>query len=321
VVEGPNRRTDYMGTIISLSEHQASTSFTNTLSKKPYCGNDLKRYGLKVRNREHALRHKYIQPNQPNSTQWLLFDIDYRVTVETITEDLLLPTPTIFIQNPKNQHAHVAYRLNTPIHYNKTSSKKPIEFLDRVQAGMERALRADASFAKLIIKNPTHQAWRTTWGNVAYDLDEFCDYCEVPLKIVAQDAGEGRNCTLFETLRKWAYRAIRQGWPDFEQWLIACEVRADGINKGFDKPLPWSEVKGTAKSVAKYTHKRFSEGAFSAIQSARQAKSVEARIVKTQDKREQAIELKKGGMTVREISELLSVGKSTVARWCKAHQY
>jgi DNA invertase Pin-like site-specific DNA recombinase len=50
-------------------------------------------------------------------------------------------------------------------------------------------------------------------------------------------------------------------------------------------------------------------------QKARQAKSVESRLIKTQDKREQAIELRNGGMTVREIGQLLGVSAMTISRW------
>jgi transposase-like protein len=55
-------------------------------------------------------------------------------------------------------------------------------------------------------------------------------------------------------------------------------------------------------------------------QKARQAKSVESRLIKTQDKREQAIELRNGGMTVRDIGKLLGVNHTTIVRWIKLHQ-
>jgi DNA invertase Pin-like site-specific DNA recombinase len=55
-------------------------------------------------------------------------------------------------------------------------------------------------------------------------------------------------------------------------------------------------------------------------QKARQAKSVESRLIKTQDKREQAIELRKGGMKQVEIAQMLDVNQSTIQRWLKSHQ-
>ncbi|TOG57281.1 replicase, partial [Vibrio parahaemolyticus] len=87
------------------------------------------------------------------------------------------------------------------------------------------------------------------------------------------DYGLGRNCNLFEYLSTWSYKAIRQGWPDYEQWFEACFTRAMGYNKQqFKQPLPENEVKHTAKSVAKWTHKHFSPSAFSAWQAKQGAK-------------------------------------------------
>ncbi|MEZ6605364.1 primase C-terminal domain-containing protein, partial [Klebsiella pneumoniae] len=72
-----------------------------------------------------------------------------------------------------------------------------------------------------------------------------------------------RNCTLFDKTRKWAYRAIRQGWPEYEQWLQACYERASAYNLQFAVPLDENEVSGIAKSIAKWTSSKFSEESFS----------------------------------------------------------
>uniref|UniRef100_UPI001555E025 primase C-terminal domain-containing protein n=1 Tax=Halomonas hibernica TaxID=2591147 RepID=UPI001555E025 len=81
------------------------------------------------------------------------------------------------------------------------------------------------------------------------------------------DYGLGRNCTLFEKLRQWAYKAIRQGWPDADRWYEAVLTRARAYND-FDAPLPDSEVKATARSVAKWTHCNLSSSGFSQWQAA-----------------------------------------------------
>ncbi|WP_181853244.1 primase C-terminal domain-containing protein, partial [Klebsiella pneumoniae] len=72
----------------------------------------------------------------------------------------------------------------------------------------------------------------------------------------------GRNCTLFDKTRKWAYRAIRQGWPEYEQWLQACYERASAYNLQFSAPLDEKEVSGIAKSIAKWTNKEITESKF-----------------------------------------------------------
>jgi len=81
-------------------------------------------------------------------------------------------------------------------------------------------------------------------------------------KTILPDYGLGRNCTLFDKTRKWAYRAIRQGWPEFDQWLQACYERANAYNLQFLSPLDENEVSGIAKSIAKWTHKKFTGESF-----------------------------------------------------------
>ncbi|HDS1213542.1 TPA: primase C-terminal domain-containing protein, partial [Shewanella algae] len=79
---------------------------------------------------------------------------------------------------------------------------------------------------------------------------------------ILPDYGLGRNCTLFDKTRKWAYRAIRQGWPEYDPWLQACIERAKAYNLQFSAPLDENEVLGIAKSIAKWTSNRFTESAF-----------------------------------------------------------
>ncbi|WP_244569437.1 primase C-terminal domain-containing protein, partial [Escherichia coli] len=66
----------------------------------------------------------------------------------------------------------------------------------------------------------------------------------------------------FDKTRKWAYRAIRQGWPEYEQWMQACYERASAYNLQFAVPLDDKEVNDIAKSIAKWTLKRLDESTF-----------------------------------------------------------
>jgi len=79
-------------------------------------------------------------------------------------------------------------------------------------------------------------------------------------------------------------------------------------------------VKATAKSIAKYTWLRFSPQEFSIIQSERGKRggeaSGQARLALSEDKRTMAIEMRLKGKSIRDISTVLEVGKSTVQRWC-----
>lgn len=67
---------------------------------------------------------------------------------------------------------------------------------------------------------------------------------------------------LFDKTRKWAYRAIRQGWPEYEQWLQACYERASAYNLQFAAPLDDNEVIGIAESIAKWTIQNLSKMSF-----------------------------------------------------------
>ncbi|MEH9304157.1 primase C-terminal domain-containing protein, partial [Klebsiella variicola] len=98
-----------------------------------------------------------------------------------------------------------------------------------------------------------------------YTLDWLADFLDLNAasdKDIVADYGLGRNCTLFDKTRKWAYRAIRQGWPEYDQWLQACYERASAYNLQFPAPLDENEVKGIAKSIAKWTNNKFSEISF-----------------------------------------------------------
>ncbi|MHA9821274.1 primase C-terminal domain-containing protein, partial [Klebsiella pneumoniae] len=48
----------------------------------------------------------------------------------------------------------------------------------------------------------------------------------------------------------------------YDQWLQACYERASAYNLQFPAPLDENEVKGIAKSIAKWTNNKFSEISF-----------------------------------------------------------
>jgi hypothetical protein len=99
------------------------------------------------------------------------------------------------------------------------------------------------------------------------------------------DYGIGRNCTLFDNLRGWAYKAIRQGWPDYNRWLIAVEQRAFSYNN-FPVALSINEVRATAKSVARWTYGNITDSDFSHWQSVQGKKGGKASGVKRRNNSE-----------------------------------
>lgn len=293
--------------------------FKSNLSKKPYC-TDYFGYGLQIRSAEIALKKRYIQPNHPNSKLWLIYDIDRGITPDDITDDLLLPAPHFFVQNPVNQRAHVYYGLETAIHLNPTSSRAAIRYAAAVDIAMTTALGADTAYAGLIAKNPMHSDWRVWTSDIdQYDLDELSGYLDLspyanrskPLP----EIGLGRNCGLFDRLREWSYKAIRQGWPDHKQFLRACEDRAIGYNAGLETPLDHKELGHIAKSVAKYTHARFSESQFLEIQTKRGAKGGKAKGKAYASKKSEALEMLSKGVKQSVIAATLEVSTRTIRNW------
>jgi hypothetical protein len=279
----------------------------------------------KVRNIQNAIEKRYIQPNSFNEFKWLVFDIDRPVCPDELRNDLDVPEPTLFVQNPVNKHAHVFYLLSYPVHNNLGSSQKALRFASLVQTGLLNRLKADESYAGLLAKNPLNNHWDVlpTYGK-GYDLHELSECLsnsDLVKPVRECDYGLGRNCIVFDKVSRWAYKAIRQGYPDYERFYDAVYDRAIGINAGLPTPMEYGEVKHIAKSVASWVCRNFSESGFSEWQS-RQGKkggikSGKVRLEKSADKRSQACQMLADGYTRKDISLALNVHRNTVANWTK----
>jgi len=217
---------------------------------------------------------------------WLGFDVD-RIGAAIDWSDRNAPAPTLTITNPENGHAHLLYALKTSIRTAPDGKMKPLRYAAAVENALRKKLGADTGYSGLICKNPNHSHWKiAVWQPELYTLDWLADSLDLNAandKEIVADYGLGRNCTLFDKTRKWAYRAIRQGWPEYEQWLQACYERASAYNLQLSAPLDENEVRGIAKSIAKWTLKNFSEDSFQAY------------IKNTHTRDIQAIRGKKGG--------------------------
>ncbi len=82
----------------------------------------------------------------------------------------------------------------------------------------------------------------------------MADFIELrELKTDAKEvSGLGRNCAMFDMVRFWAYQAVRQYLNSgFDNWHRAVLEQAMSANGAFLEPLPYSEVKATAKSTSR----------------------------------------------------------------------
>lgn len=249
--------------------------FSENLPRKPYHTDELL-YGLRIAGKERAVLAKFIQQNQPHASYWLVFDVD-RSGAAMDWSDRNGPTPNITVKNQVNGHAHLLYGLQTAVRTAPDASLKALTYAAAVERGLCARLDADPNYSGLLCKNPLNAHWGVTeWRSTPYSLDELADYVDLRIPEAANEAdvyGLGRNCLLFDKTRRWAYKAIRQGWPDFGQWLLAVIQRVEMHNAQLTNPLSLPECACIGRSIGKWTHQRFTERAFSEIQAARGKKS------------------------------------------------
>lgn len=301
---------------------QQQLDLFESLPNKPYCMDEKPGYML-IRTKSIAIKKPYIQINPPLTTIYFVFDDD-KDDGALSWFDAGLPQPFWTTQNPENGHSHHCYKLEIPLCTSEFASVKAIKYAQAVYYAYALKMGADHSYSHLITKNPLHPQWRTTfWTDRAYSLDYLAEFVELPKKLPKnlEVVGLGRNVTMFEKGRYWAYKAIRDYMHHNSsyEWEKSVYAQISAINSGFEQPLPISEVKATAKSIAKWVWQRFSYGDFSEIQSKRGAKGGKkggaVRSAQYADKREQAAQLKAEGLNNTQIAKQLKVSRRTVIRW------
>jgi hypothetical protein len=293
-----------------------------SLPKRPYCMDEKPGY-MVIRSKAIAVKKPYIQVNPPVTTIYFVFDDD-KNDAALSWFDSNLPAPYWTTQNPENGHAHICYKLEIPLHTSEFSSIKAIKYAQAVYYAYALKMGADLSYSQLITKNPLHPQHRTTyWTKQAYSLDYLADFVDLPKKLPKklEVVGLGRNVTMFEKGRRWAYTAIRDYMHHHSSsaWEHAVKTHLEAINSTFEPPLPHSEVKATAKSIAKWVWQRFSYGDFSEIQAKRGAKGgKKGGIVRSAQYAELRIQAKlmhEQGMNKTQIAKHLGVTRMTIINW------
>jgi hypothetical protein len=297
--------------------------------RRPYCTDDFES-GVRIRSLKKALEHSYIQANPPHLRVWCIFDID-RSGAANAWEDANLPPPAWTSINKVNGHAHSAWGLSAPVLVDGLGARDaPLRYLCSIESMMREMLQADSGYSGLITKNPEHPLWRTLRGpRLAYDLHELAEYLpglekHRPKRRV-EEVGLGRNVTLFDAARKWAYKAIRPYWggglDGWNAFLSKTNTRALVYNADFKNPLDGREVWHIAKSIAKWTWKNTTAQGFSEWQSVQGAKGGKKGMLQrwgdNEDKQSSAKIMAATGRTQQEIADELGVSRMTVSRWLK----
>lgn len=296
-----------------------------TLPKRPYCSDDLAD-GVRVRPLATAKQHRYLQINPPAQAHYLVFDVDRPAAAYAWEESRLAP-PNFATVNPQNGHAHLVYKLAAPVTTSEHGTIKPLRYLAAIERAYGLELGADAGYSGLITRNP-YKHPTLCLHTEAYGLDELADWLKGDLGLYPDKkeltSGFGRNVTLFDTVRAWAYQAIRlyrakERSRLFDAWFMEIYEYAITVNAQYPDPLQLSEVRATARSIAKYCWKQDgrAEQQFLERQAVRGKAGGIAKGRANTEKRVQALELRLNGLSTRQIAAEISVNQSTVSRWFK----
>lgn len=173
-------------------------------------------------------------------------------------------------------------------------------------------------------KNPNCDFWRTFVFNVpAYSLDYLADFVDLSNKPVfyqqIDEVAEGRNCDLFNQIKRIGYREVLQfkkankNLSQFNEYLLSL---LEQLNQHQQPPLAYRELKGIAKSAARWIWDRFSEAQFREIQSSRSKKRWK---IQQQNKALFIAQFNHNQLSVspKQLAEQFNVSVSTIHRWLK----
>jgi len=252
---------------------ERGTALNRVLLEAPFlprCSDD--KTATKVRPREYAISYPYMQVNRPGMVSWLVFDLDHRNA--NVWEDAGLPAPNLIVRNRESGHSHLFYAIE-PVCTSDRARAHPIDYMRAIYLEMAQLLRADLNYASgPVAKTPGHPWWATTELHASvFSLGKLADYLELPTisrrgsRVAFNHDPSSRHCQLFEVLRHYAYSIVDKAKAagGYEQFVARLE--AYSLNSmprvlreagGAQGDLPWSSIRSTARSVARWTWNRYS---------------------------------------------------------------
>lgn len=294
--------------------------FKSDLPEKPYYAKG-KDKGLKIASKEIAIKNPYIQFNSPFIKNFMVFDIDKSDSSTCFLDTGLVPN--YMITNLENGHSHYYYLLDKGVYFTKNSKKSIQRWYENIYKSLCQKLDADNSFVGLIAKNPFYSCdkWKTIeLTNHLYTLDELSKHCDFdylektnPNKFFEL----GRNCSLFDCLRFFAYKEIRKLQFNYEAFYNSCKNFIKQANKNFTNPLSLNEIEHILKSVCKWVYNHFSATGFIQCQKQANKRSQQVRKEKALLKIKECKNLSNAGMSAKQISNNLNYPLSSVYRFLK----
>jgi len=272
-------------------------------------------------------RHEYLQVGDAGSCiVAIVLDCDEGGRLWEQIADGEVPPPNWIVWRTTAQgtrRGHAVWTLKAPVHKGPNAKRRPLRTLARVAEWLRAATRADCSYSGLLTRCPFHERedLRTEWGRKdPYPLLELLDW--VPKgwrRPRVPTTSYGRNCSLFDALRKWAYQPRHWG-KDFE----GIHAVAKQMNAQFNAPLPLAEVKDVAKSVAGWVAKRrakqeWTQETFAFVQAARGRKSGKSRRKRTAERDAAIVRALQGGASTRQVAAEHGIGQSAVVKIRQRH--
>lgn len=296
-----------------------------------------------------AHRHREIAPDPDGWLTAIRLDVDL-ANARDSWRAIGFPQPNLIIERASNGHAHLIWFLSEWV---RCDRRRADDWARAVRAAMTAALGADTSYSGTFVHNPLSAAYTTIEGPATgYTLGELAEVPAIAAALAAiamqrrrhRDRSQlrlvpaagavdvdptHRNCTLFERVRKWAYRAVAGFASEdalrgavLEQLVAANPNVAAAAGKA---PLKACELAATAKSISRWTWANRAmlgvargEKARKRAENCRRSAGAMARSsyrARASDRALRAVSASKAGLAVAEIAKALGVAARTVQRY------
>lgn len=254
--------------------------YKSKLPAKPYHTNNYT-FGKQVGSLKSALKSTYLQPNSLTHKYFIILDLDSEMSVMDWS-DKGLPAPQLIVRNLDNGRSHMTYILKTSVKIDVSGRLKPLKYCSDVEHGLAVRVGADMNYNGLLTKNPFNSsAFKVlSFANQPYDLDYLNEFVDKDLVKKQREAkkkrnvedgfASGRNCTLFDNLRIWAYNNWQHYHPAELQSVI--HEQAEQFNN-FECQLGRREVETIADSVYRFINRNFSMERLNELKSERAKQS------------------------------------------------
>ena len=342
----PNSPFDFV--LINPSKWQnypALQRFYDYLPKRPYCSTAKDGKTL-ILDKDKAIKLSHIQPNHPLFCHCLVFDIDEKAGRNAFStwQKHNLPPPNIIVKNPFKDSCHYIYLLAKPVGNAKNKTDKAVKHLDAIYERMRVLLSADIGYCGSRMKNPLsskHDCFVSgakpyTSEQLADKLDLYTyEYWQEINRRKSQELEQpqgylGRNCAIFDNVRYKGYSNSDMSYEALYYYLLSECEQYNKTHYSRDQ-LPSNELSQIAKSIAKFCKTRLdgnysnafrarqsysgSKGAKVANAQGANSKGGQARSATYDPKRQQAEQMHKQGVKIKDIAEQLQVTRQTLNNW------